>query len=91
MAGRVLAPDHNALFLPAKTGTNADARRTIAQGQTTEPPTQVVGIGAVQQQIGVHRNIVGFQLHVHGLAELLGVLNRLIQHVVRMLLRSSGR
>ena len=82
MAGRVLPADEDAFQVPVHTG--ADIRRAVAQRQTAAAAIRFVGVGAVQQQIAVERNLAGAELHVHRVPKLLGVFHHLVEHRVRV-------
>lgn len=80
MFARIAATEHNALLVPPQ--TSAHIGHTVPQRQTATPAVGVIGLGAVQQQVGVDRHFAGTQFVFDRHSILLSVVDRLIEHVV---------
>ena len=80
MLARIAAPHVDPLLVPLHPGSNA--RSTEPQGQSAPSARREVRFGSMEQQIAVDRDLSGLEHIVDDLAVLLGVVDRLVQHVV---------
>jgi len=77
---RVATPHVDPFLVPLHPGSNACG--TEPQRQTTPSARREVRFGSMEQQIAMDRDLSGFEHIVDDLAVLLGVVDRLVQHVV---------
>jgi len=75
------AHDH-ALFVPAELLLAAHLGAAIAQSQSTPALGRGVLVRAVQQQVGVQRDLAGLQFVIDHFAKHFWVIDRLIQHTL---------
>ena len=80
MTTAVFTTDNHTLFVPSVCALYI--RRAISQGQATPSSVRKIGAGTVQQQVGVHGHLTGFELDIHRFSKSMRIIDCLRQYVL---------
>ena len=82
MAAGVATVDQHAFLFPVETGHGPHIGRAVAQRQPAAAAVRLVVMRAVQQEVGVDRDLAGLELVVDEAAVLFDVFDRLGEDVI---------